>query len=236
MPPIRGNSLVVPIHLYVTNHTCDELAGGRCNAGGLALAGTGDVKNFYTIGVEPPGNLFRLRRIVQINCHARFAVASGKLKRQFGAAAYPVAVEYQRGVGIEYVSLGPHRVLWRVGLVQFVSVGNTTVFGQPAARTPPAVRNARCNRSVQRTTIHAVLSAGNDFHEDKNGLWSVRSRKRLKVTLFLQPGVGTGATCNAVSSGVAWQREFESRRKVIVVVAEPISIKLVDFDPARRLA
>src|SRR5205814_1208832 len=64
--------------------------------------------------------------------------------------------------------------------LQLVTRSEHAVFRQPAARAPAAVRNIMLNCEIQRRAIHARLSAGNDFLNQKASPPPIRRTRKTR--------------------------------------------------------
>ncbi len=133
----------------------------RSNSRGLALARAGHVERGGPRLGQPAADLGR-RWFVEIDNQMRLPMPLGEPQGELGPSAWTTAAEDQRGVAVEGVPLGPHRVLGRVGLRKQIDRGDRSVFRPTALGAPAAVRNVVTNRPVEDSSIRSRLATGND--------------------------------------------------------------------------
>lgn len=89
-------------------------------------------------------------------------MAFGQMHGQLRSALETSAIQDERTVGIDDVLLGAVGVVGRGVFDQPVAIRDPAVFGDASGGTPTAVRHAQGDRGVERTSIDAGLSAGDD--------------------------------------------------------------------------
>src|SRR5262249_4869574 len=84
--------------------------------------------------------------------------------------------EDRRPVRVSNIPLGPLRIVIRRRFDQSVTLINCSVFGFAALRTPASVRDPTFDRPIERGSISARLSAGDDLAQHHKPLSNSTTR------------------------------------------------------------